>query len=81
MVKISGGDGCSLENAIIISECNESEGVEQEYVIVTKKFGKYKLIHQSLLNNNGKFYDLLELDINDDKINMYFNITDFFSKY
>ena len=81
MVKVSGGNGSSFETAIIISDCNNSEGVEQEYIEVQKRFGNYKVIKQKLLSNEGKTYDLLELDINSEKVELYFDITAFFGKW
>ncbi len=81
MVKVSGGDGSSFENAIIISKCNNTEGVKQEYIEVQKRFGNYKLIRQNLLNENNRMYDLLELDIQGERIKLYFDITDFFGNW
>jgi hypothetical protein len=81
MVKISGGDGFSFEEAIKISECDNIEGVEQEYVEVRKRFGKYQSIRQSLHDKNGKMYDVLELKLEDGReITFYFDISDFFGK-
>ena len=74
-MKITGGDGSSLENAIIISE-----GIRQEYIEVRKRFGNYKLIQQSLLSIDNKMYDKLELEIEGRKIEIFFDITDFFGK-
>lgn len=79
-MKISGGDGTSIEKAIIISECNNSEGIHQEYVEVRKRFGNYKLIQQSLLNVDNRMYDKLELEIEGEQIEVFFDITDFFGK-
>ena len=79
-MKITGGDGSSLENAIIISECSNSEGIRQEYIEVRKRFGNYKLIQQSLLSIDNKMYDKLELEIEGRKIEIFFDITDFFGK-
>ncbi len=81
MVKISGGDGFSFKKAIIISDCDNIEGVEQEYIEVRKRFGNYQLIRQSLQENNGKTFDVLELKLeNGREITFYFDITDFFGK-
>ena len=81
MVKVSGGNGASIEDAIVISDCNNTIGVEQEYIEVQKRFGNYKLIKQSLLNVGGKMFDLLELDINGKKVDLYFDITSFFGNW
>jgi len=81
MVKISGGDGFSFEEAIKISDCGNTEGVEQEYLEVRKRLGNYKLIRQSLQDQSGRMYDVLELKLEDgQEITLYFDITDFFGK-
>ena len=79
-MKISGGDGSSIDNAIVISQCSNMEGVKQEYIEARERFGDYKLIRQSLLNIEGKIYDLLLLDINGKEVEVYFDISDFFGK-
>jgi hypothetical protein len=79
-MKITGGDGSSIENAIIISECSNLEGIDQEYSEVRKRFGNYTLIRQILLNIENKKYDKLELDIEGGKIEEFFDITDFYGK-
>lgn len=81
-MKISGGDGSSFDNAIVISDCSNQEGVQQEYKEVRKRFGECRLIRQVLLENEGKMYDKLELELkNGENIDVYFNITDFFGKF
>ncbi|MHA1148877.1 MAG: hypothetical protein ACTSR8_11625 [Promethearchaeota archaeon] len=80
MVKISGGDGSSIENAIIISDCTDIEGVDQEYLILRSIFGEFTLIQQVLLNQNKKFYDKLEVEVKGKKMEIFFDITDFFGK-
>lgn len=81
MVKISGGNGTSYENAIVITDCSHFEGVDQEYVELKKRFGNYKLIRQSLLEHNGKNYDLLEIQLEKGiKKLVYFDVSEFFGK-
>ena len=79
-MKVTGGDGSSIENAIVISNCNNSEGIRQEYIEVQKRFGNYKLIQQSLLNVDERMYDKLELEIEGKEIDVFFDVTDFFGK-
>ncbi len=81
MVKISGGDGSSLENASIISDCNNTEGVRQEYLLIEKTFANFKLVRQELLDKNNRKYDKFELEINGEKVELFFDITEFFGKY
>ncbi|MFX1269150.1 MAG: hypothetical protein ACFFAK_14415 [Promethearchaeota archaeon] len=79
MVKITGGNGTSFNDAIIISDCSQFEGIDHEYIVLKKRFGKYKLIKQSLLEESGKVYDLLEIQLeNGSNTEVYFEITDFF---
>lgn len=81
MVKIGGGDGSSFEKAIIISDCNNTEGIKQEYIEVRKRFGNCELIRQILLEHNNKLFDKLELKLEDGReIELYFEITKFFGK-
>lgn len=81
MVKISGGDGSSFENAIIISDCDHMEGIEQEYIEIRKRFGNYGLIRQNLMEYNKRKIDKLELRLEDGRqIDVYFDITEFFGK-
>jgi hypothetical protein len=81
-MKVSGGDGSSYENAIVISDCSNQEGVQQEYKEVRKRFGEYRLIRQVLLEHEGKMYDKLELELKDSEhVDVYFDITDFFGKF
>ncbi len=78
-MKVSGRDGSSVDNAIIISDCTNGEGVKQEYIEVRKRFGEYRLIRQVLLNIEGKIYDKLELELkNGENIEVFFDITGFF---
>ena len=81
MVKISGGNGFSFEEAIMISDCSNIEGVEQEYIEVRERFGNYQLIRQSLQDQSGRMYDVLEMKLKDGReITLYFDITDFYGK-
>lgn len=87
-IRFGGGDGLSIENAIIINGTeNEKEGVTAEFIYIGKKHGKrnsdWKPIMQSLLNKDGKSYDEIKIeDIkNNNEISYYFDITAFFGKY
>ena len=81
MIKISGGDGSSFENAIIISDCDHMQGIEQEYIEARKRFGNYSLIRQNLMEYNQRTIDKLELRLEDgQQIEVYFDITEFFGK-
>ena len=81
MVIISGGDGSSFENAIIISDCDNMQGIEQEFIEVRQRFGNYRLVRQDLMEYNNRMFDKLEIEVeNGLLIEVYFDITEFFGK-
>ena len=87
-IRFEGGDGLSIESAIIINGAkNEGEGITAEYVYIGKKHGErdidWKPFMQSFLGKNGNHYDKIQIeDIkNNIKISYYFDITAFFGKY
>jgi len=87
-IRFDGGDGLSIENAIIINGAeNEKEGIIAELIYIGKKHGEknadWKPIMQGFLNKNGKSYDEIKIeDIkNNNNISYYFDITAFFGKY
>lgn len=87
IIKFTGGDGSSQENAIRIDGAKSgSEGIPAEYIYISKKHGNrdvdWKLQGQSLLGDKWKSYDLVEIEIQETKtiIGYYFDITDFFGK-
>lgn len=81
MVRIEGGNGFCQENAIIIKDCNNIEGVNRQYDEIRKRFGKYKLLKQALIKIDNKMYDRFTLDINGELKTIFFDITEFFGKY
>ena len=81
MVKIEGSDGSSFEKAIIILDCNDIEGVKQEYIELKKRFGNYKFISQTLMEHKDKLYDKLKVKLDStEEIDVFFDITDFYGK-
>jgi hypothetical protein len=87
-IQYVGGNGLSLKTAIIIQGVhNEDDGIAAEYVYLMQKHGirntDWKLIMQSTPTENGKVFDALQIeDIkNNNKIEYYFDITNFYGKY
>ncbi|MFO7795739.1 MAG: hypothetical protein ACQERB_03195 [Promethearchaeati archaeon] len=81
MVRIEGGNGSCQDDAIIITDCNNIEGVGQEITEIKRRFGQYKLLKQSLLKIDNRMYDMLTLNINGKEETVYFDITNFFGKF
>lgn len=81
MVVVSGGNGSSFENAIIISDCDNMQGIKQEYIELRHRFGNYRLVRQDLMEYNKKMFDKLEIEGEDGQIiEVYFDITELFGK-
>ena len=85
MILITGGDGSSEENAIVIR--NEKDGVNAEYEIVAKYYGvediDWRLVEQYLISNEdtGSYYDILHIENRDsEQYAIWFDITSFYGK-
>jgi hypothetical protein len=80
-VSFAGGDGSSMEKAIIIKGATDETGVHAEYEYLKQHFPRYQLGGQSLMNSKGHAYDVLEFTTADGKKKtLYFDITAFFGK-
>jgi hypothetical protein len=87
-VTFSGGNGSSMENAVVINNAKGSiEGINAEYYYIGYIEGKrgveWQMKSQSLLNENGKYYDQIDITIakTRKKKSYYFDITGFFGKW
>jgi hypothetical protein len=78
----AGGDGSSIEKAIIIRAKNSHAGVRAEYDWLMQKFPGFKRVLQSLLTpGDGKAYDEIVIDTADGRrLEIYFDISAFFGK-
>ncbi|MGE0213667.1 MAG: hypothetical protein AB7S41_18420 [Parvibaculaceae bacterium] len=71
------GDGRSIRTAItILNAGSHYMGVHMEYVYVRQKLPGCKVVQQSLLEKNGRFYDELVLGNCRTKV-LYFDVTQF----
>lgn len=74
--KNSNTDGSSIANAIKV------KSVPEEYEYVKKNCSGCKMVSQSLIQEKGKPYDLLQLVKPDGtEVNYYFDISSFFGKW
>lgn len=78
-----GGDGSSLEQAVIIKNAkNEEEGVDAEAKWIRKVHPGWRKGDQALLSEKGKAYDRIEYTTPDGKTKtIFFDITEFFGKF
>jgi hypothetical protein len=78
--------GTSIDKAIVIkTSVSHFEGIDVEYKIISEKYGKkgveWNLKQQRLLQNQGHYYDMIEITLkNGSEVALYFDITDFFGK-
>lgn len=83
-IRFTGGDGSTMEQAIIIEGAQgEIDGVRSEYQYLELLLGPRRTwtrTKQSLLHQNGRAYDLLEVDHQGVSKRFYFDITAYFGK-
>jgi hypothetical protein len=81
-ISYAGGDGSSMEKAIIIQGADDDEdGVEAEYEYLHAHYPGYKRGDQSVEHSNGHSYDILEFTTADGQTKkVYFDITQFFGR-
>ena len=85
-ITFQGGPGDSPETAVVISGApNSRVGIETEYHFLEKKFGQqnvaWKLKRQSVLNQKGKVYDRMDLEMQDGSAKtVFFDISEFFGR-
>ncbi len=87
-IRFEGGDGLSIEKAIVIVGAkNESEGVAAEYLYLNDKYGPrgegYVLQSQRMKMEKDRVYDSLKIEVPalDQTLEYFFDITDFFGKW
>ena len=76
-----GGDGSSIQNAIIIKNVTTTrDGIRAESAWIEKKHGEFNKIEQSTKALNDKWYDIITVRLlSDNKIvKIFFDITDFY---
>jgi hypothetical protein len=81
-VQFAGGDGSSIESAVVIRGAkNEGEGISAEHQYLSSHFGSWFLKRQALINRKGRFYDQMQITdkTGSDRL-VYFDITEFFAK-
>lgn len=80
-VSYAGGDGSSIEKAVVILGADEMSGVDAEYKWLRDQYPGWAGTGQSLQKVNGRDYDVINFIMPDgSKHTIYFDITDFFGK-
>jgi hypothetical protein len=86
MVTYAGGNGETIENAIVIvNAASPDEGVRAEYEYIMRHYGKpqvdWQMRGQALMHHEGKPYDQMNFVLNDGtEKTLYFDISEFFGR-
>jgi hypothetical protein len=81
-IHFAGGDGSSVDKAVVILGATESTGIRAEYLWLDAHYPEWKGHDQSLLNQDKRVYDVMNFTMPDgSKHTVYFDITDYFGKY
>lgn len=77
-----GGDGRSLETAVIVVAPTEKIGMHAQNAWLSENYPGSRKASQSLLAEKGKFYDALEITTgNGSKVTLYFDISSYMGKF
>jgi hypothetical protein len=80
-VTYSGGKGLKADDPVVVNAPNEELGVKAEYAYIAKNFPGAKVVTQSLSEQGGKPFDVLEMVSPDGKkFALFFDISSFFGK-
>lgn len=87
-VAYEGGDGKTVENAIVIKNAeNERNGIAAEYAYIAKingeKFKDWKPVGQSTITKDNKKIDSINIQLiqKNETVSYYFDITEFYGKF
>jgi len=85
-VKYSGGDGSSMERAVVIHATSSAAGVQAEYTYLSERHGQqgqeWGLESQALMEEDGRHFDALNVKTRDGQdLTYYFDISEFFGKF
>ena len=88
MIKFSGGNGGSIEDAVIILGAEDSlEGIQAEKRYISKALLRirnidWELKGQRLIKKDGCYFDRLSIRVDNlQEKQFYFDISDFFGKH
>jgi hypothetical protein len=77
----SGGDGSSIEKAVIVNAANESQGLTAEYVWLGDHYPGLRSSNEHLIGQKGHSYDQFDIVTKEGQNrSVYFDITPCFGK-
>jgi len=77
----SGGDGSTLNAAVIVHARDEAVGIRAEYAWIKEHWPGFRRGKQGLITENNRLYDALTItDSASQERTLYFDITEYFGK-
>ncbi len=82
----AGGNGESIETAVIINTANSMIGISTEYKFITSRYGQkdvdWTLEIQTVMRSGNRQYDVVVIKLKDgQEKSFYFDITKFYGKF
>jgi|LGVF01.2.fsa_nt_gb hypothetical protein len=78
MVRIAGGNGESIDEAIIILDAKTLEDTFIPRIYIMKKFGNDAKVERTPINRGTRYYDKMDVKLPDGTMKtLYFDITSF----
>lgn len=80
-VRYEGGDGSTIEKAVIIRAGDSQAGIGAEYAWLAQRYPGYKRITQVLRKAEGKTYDVHQIESPEGRRSLvFFDITAFYGR-
>jgi hypothetical protein len=75
----SGGDGSSIETAVVVNAPNETDGIRMEREWIFHFNGRFRKISSGLVAQGGRHFDMIRVELSDHSEKaFFFDITAFF---
>jgi hypothetical protein len=75
----AGGDGSSVEEAVVVLAQTEDEGIDLEHHWIFDRYGRFRKIRGGLASADGKHYDVITVELGDHtEKTIFFDITGFY---
>jgi hypothetical protein len=75
----AGGDGSSVEEAVVVLAQTEDEGIDLEHHWIFDHYGRFRKVRGGLASADGKHFDVITVELGDHtEKTIYFDITGFY---
>ena len=75
----AGGDGSSVEKAVVVLAQTEDEGIDLEHHWIFDHYGRFRKLRGGLASADGKHFDVITVELGDHtEKTIYFDITGFY---